>query len=644
MGGAPSTPVSDQSWLDEAVAALRKPDKAWCDEDRVSFVVAARELTAWLHDRRPYEGRHRPGWRSALRDFFQAAGDLGPEVTRSLGGELPRCRSIAQDLQSKITALSPVSFKALLATQSNAYRTAFQGLIGRFSDADVRLAAWNDVLAGYRTSVVSHQELAKRRDLFLAVIRAANLSPDRIASNLRGVLSNNAFEIFATRRALGDADAARSDAYPRPNQSANLGESERLSLCERLLTQSPQRAHYVVWVVFQHASMTRMVQTVGPITFYDAELIKSLLQAKEDVLERLPEELRDKESFFQPSQLPEERDTVLARVDLGMSSFADPVLAAREQAEAVVALAGFRFGRPRWRILQGYLLAVDGRIRGMGAFMPLRDPDSLPVSASSDPMSDLLQMVEADLAPHLPVDNPELIELIEALHTWQKTDREEPLSSIILHMRIVELVAARVTHGAWYEFLDDYLCSTWVRDKILDMLHSAVFDAAYGHIEGLSSAQEQERRDIQLALFKSTGYGHEIDLAKAYEALPRLVSMHPPQSQSGRELRHVMNLLSSPASIVTLRDDLLDRWDIARERLQRIRNALAHGGPVDVDGAKTVHGFARQLAAWSLSRSLAGILKRNGVVDEHTRRRDEANSWFAAVPNAADAKSAIFPN
>ncbi|TMR07416.1 hypothetical protein ETD83_00035 [Actinomadura soli] len=641
MSGA-SSPASDQSWLDEAVAALRKPDKAWCDEDQISFVVAARELSAWLHDRRPYEGRHRPGWRSALRDFFQAAGDLGPEATRSLSGELLQCRSMAQDIQSNLATLSAENFKAWLASQSNAYRAAFLALIGRFSDPDVRLAAWNDVLAGYRTSVVSHQELAKRRDLFLTVVRAANLSADRIASNLRGLLSNNAFEIFATKHALGDADASRSDAYPRPNKSANLGESERLSLCERLLTQSPQRAHYVVWVVFQHASMTRVVQTVGPITYYDAELIKSLLQAEEDVLERLPEELRDRESLFQPSQLPEERDTVLARVDLGMSSFADPVLAAREQADAVVALAGFRFGRPRWRILRGYLLAVDGRIRGVGAFMPLRDPGSLPVSASSDPMSDLLQMVEADLAPHLPVDNLELIELIEALHTWQKTDREEPLSSIILHVRALELIAARVTHGAWYEFLDGYLCSSWVRDKIWDMIHSAAFDAAYGHIEGLSLAQEQERRSLQLALFKSTGYGHEIDLSRAYEALPRLVSMHPPQSESGRELRHVMSLLSSPASILTVRDDLLERWDIARARLQRIRNALAHGGPVDVDGAKTVHGFARQLAAWSLSRSLEGILKGNGVVDEHDRCRDEANLWFAAVPSAADAKSAIF--
>lgn len=232
---------------------------------------------------------------------------------------------------------------------------------------------------------------------------------------------------------------------------------------------------------------------------------------------------------------------------------------------------------------------------------------------------------------------------VGAVRAWQRTSRDEPLCSIILDVRILELIASRVTHGSWYGFLDDYLSSAWVRHKIFNMVHATAYEAAYTHIDELSLSQKQERRELQLKVFRSTGYGHQIDLANPYEALPQLVGLFPSDSGPYRRLHHVVDALSSAASIMALRDELHEQWGLIRERLQRLRNALAHGGPVDLEGAKTVHGFVRLLAAWSISRSLEGVLNGNGIVVEHAEHRDEANAWFEAVPSASDAKSALFP-
>lgn len=66
----------------------------------MSVLLAARELEGWLGDSRPYDGQHKPGWRSALADFLHSARHLGPELQRVLGTDLKDAVDAAVGLDS----------------------------------------------------------------------------------------------------------------------------------------------------------------------------------------------------------------------------------------------------------------------------------------------------------------------------------------------------------------------------------------------------------------------------------------------------------------------------------------------------------------------------------------------------------------
>jgi len=599
-------------------------------------------MAAWLNDKRPYERRHKQGWQSSILDFRYAVRRVGPELANALSKELAQCSLIAQSLLTEVASKTPAGFRAMLVAQQVANRTAFETLLIRLTDPHVRIAAWKDVASVCHSSTKSYEELARLRDLFWAVMQTGHYNPLRVATKLGGVLGDNAFEILSTRVALGDIDISKIATHPQPGESAGLDEGSRLSLCERLLAAPSKQAHHVVWLAFQNAYLHRMGQEVGVITFYDAHWIRSCLETRGSFPNEFPAELRDEDSLFRLDFLPEERATVLARIDLGANVFADPVQVAREQAEAVVALAGFRAGGSRWGLLQGYLHAIDGRVAAMGAFMLPRDIDSLPRSPEFDPTSDYLMEIETDLAPHLPVSNPDLLEIIDAVHAWQDASKQEPLSSIILYVRILELVAARVGYDRWFEYVDDYFAAAWVREAIYRTLHVTVYEAAFTHIEGLSDSQKQEKRELQLSIFRSKSYGHDTDLGKALKAMPTFVGFYPLHHRLTRKVEGVTAQLSSSATITTLRDELDERWGLARSRLQRIRNALAHGGPIEVESANTVHHLAEQLAAWSLHLSLRGILNGRGIAVELDAHKDNASAWFDGVPSASDAERTLF--
>jgi hypothetical protein len=111
------------------------------------------------------------------------------------------------------------------------------------------------------------------------------------------------------------------------------------------------------------------VHDLDTVAFWDGELLRAILETGTGPnWDRLPPELRTKQTHLRPTDLPEGRDIIWARVDLGIGSFTDPVHRAVEQAEAVVALTGFHAEAVRWRRLDGYLDFVDDRLHSMSTF------------------------------------------------------------------------------------------------------------------------------------------------------------------------------------------------------------------------------------------------------------------------------------
>jgi hypothetical protein len=77
-------------------------------------------------------------------------------------------------------------------------------------------------------------------------------------------------------------------------------------------------------------------------------------------------------------------------------------------------------------------------------------------------------------------------------------------------------------------------------------------------------------------------------------------------------------------------------------RLRRVRNALAHGGPVDDESAETVQAFVEQLARLSLAVALQGLLEAKTVAAANQERKQWIDRWKTALPAAANVPDALF--
>ncbi len=157
-----------------------------------------------------------------------------------------------------------------------------------------------------------------------------------------------------------------------------------------------------------------------------------------------------------------------------------------------------------------------------------------------------------------------------------------------------------------------------------------------------ATADQTWLREFSLAITTwKQGSPPSLDLKQGIEALPELIRIFPVHDRPGRRVRSIASHLSSTDALLTWGGDLANEWSLVLKRLQRIRNALAHGGPIEDRTVPTVHLFALQLAGWSLSVALEGVLDGTGVVPAHEEYRQEAHQWASALASASNAVEAL---
>lgn len=628
------------SWTDELRMATLWPDRRWAPPTASNVVWATSELYGWLTDQREYEGQHKPGWLSVLADLKYSASQLGPHLRATLSGDLGAAIATAESLTADLMNSSASHLASLLPTRLVSDRQVIAGLSARWPEADVREAAWNDLADACRDEAAEYETLALRRNLFWELIRAGDYGPDQMSRLLAAVLSDSEFHLVEARLWLGDI-SEDDVTWPRPDGDAGLSDDEQLALCARLVSKQPAPGHHVVWVAFDRAGPSSFHKQVGPVSFWNPEWLQAVLEQGGPNLPHVPAELKDSDGFFKPDVLPAEREVRLARVDLGPGVFTDPVRLAGEQAEAVVALAGFHVGDAKWHRLPGHLLAIDGRIRSIGSFGRTLSSD-MPNGSYQDAMEVELDRLAPRLEGHLPITDADLSEIIDAVHWWQQARRQPPLAAVLLHVRVLELIAQRTNAGPWYQYLDTSHRANWLRHAMISSVGGVVDDCLWSYARAAAPEDRQFLRELSLALTTwRPGTGRSFDLRSALESLPDLVRIFPLHDGLGRRVRSVGKRLDSVDALVQWHDDLAGQWPLLLKRLQRIRNALAHGGPIQDSTAATVHHFAMQLAGWSLSVALEGTLDGAGVVAAHDRYKQEADQWESALTSVTDPVEAL---
>jgi hypothetical protein len=628
------------SWIDQLRSAVLSPDVRWTPAEVLSVVVATRALRGWLADQRPYDGQHRQGWKSAIADFQRSISHLGPDLRAVLGTDLVAAVSAISQLDADITGNSALTAALLQARRTSDQRILDQ-LSARWAQPQTRVDTWSDLREACHDPAVTWEALSLRRELFWQLVREGGHDAEQMSRHLAGVLANEAFQVALARLWLGDIS---EDEVPRPLPAtdAELTEMQQLELCERLLTKPATQGHYVVWIAFDLAGHGRYTQHVGPVSFYKAQWLQlALSQRGRPVAMPVPSELQSTEGFVRPSDLPDGAGEVLARVDLGTGAWTNPVRVATEQAEAVVALAGFNIGETRWCRMTGYLVAVDDHIEVLGGFEAVRAD----VRRADDIYQDAMDAELADLATklraHLPITDPEFSEVVKAVHWWEQARKQPPLAAVLLHVRVLELLSQRADVTPWQRYVDEFQQARWVRHLMMQRLHG-VIDACLSRAQLIANQADRDYlRDLSRRITTPQPGGYALDLREGFNALPNLVRIFAPHDNIGRRVQDAVSRFTLAALPAWLAD-LESEWELTLERLRRVRNALAHGGPVNDESAETVRVFVEQLARLSLAVALQGLLEGKTVAVANQERKQWTDRWKAALPAAASVPDALF--
>jgi len=241
-------------------------------------VVATRALQGWLAERRPYDGQHKQGWKSAIADFQRSAGRLGPDLRTVLGTDLAEAVSAAGQLDADITNNEDRT-KARLQARRPSDQQLLNQLSARWAQHRTRVAAWRDLTEACRDPAVIWEALSLRRELFWQLVRAGDHDAEQMSRHLADILVNQGLGVSLARLWLGDIS---EDEVPRPLPAtgAALTEMQQLELCERLLTKPATQGHYVVWIAFDLAGNGRYTQDVGPVSFYKAQWLQHALSQR----------------------------------------------------------------------------------------------------------------------------------------------------------------------------------------------------------------------------------------------------------------------------------------------------------------------------------------------------------------------------
>lgn len=631
-----------QGWADPLREAVLSPGRRWTTAETMSVLLAARELEGWLGDSRPYDGQHKPGWRSALADFLHSASNLGPELQAALDSHLKDAIDAAESLNRDFTVPSKANMGDVLQGRRGRDQLVFTGLRAQWAAAEVREAAWDDLAEACRDVTVGYDVLAIRRDLFWEIMEAGDHDVHWMGDLLSGVLRDSAFYIAQAGIWLGDIIGTQS-ALLRHDHAAGLPEGKRLALCRRILTAPPVDGHYVAWAAFDHAGPGSVRETVGPISFWDSKWVRAVLEQRDGNLPDIPEELQATDGIFKPDLLPDAPDVRLARVDLGTGAWTDPLRVARDQAEAVVVLAGFNVGHSYWRLMRGHLVTIDGRVRSLAAFSGTRDEQDTPSTLYQEAMDVELASLASTMREHLPVTDRKLSEVIQAVHWWQQARRQPPLTAVLLHVRVLELLSQRVGgYRYWHQYTDQHLKSWWVRWSMVCELADIVSTclASSGRVPDPADRVQLERieRDMTALL---PGGKRRREYNKAIDALPTLASIFPPQETLGRRIRDLGERLD-PKNLPSWRDALTRDWQLTLARLVRLRNSLAHGGPIEDDSAETVRLFVQQVAGQALTVALEGTLNGQGVAAASQAHKQQFDDWMTGLTTVVSTALDVF--
>ncbi|MFF7341973.1 hypothetical protein ACFZAT_32310 [Streptomyces sp. NPDC008163] len=601
------------TWTDEVAQALRGI-RISSREGELTWPEALEQLRARAGDG-PYTGRQRQPWEAAISDLTHGASQLGQAVRHQLE---PR-------LSELLSALSTPPNASAADSIAKAARLADE-LLMQADSGQLLPAAWQDLVGSARDGV-GFDALDQYRKLLYVLLQRSQRQAEQVCRQLSGVMRDDAVSVQRAQVWLGDLDVT-APLRDIVGSAAGWSAQARADLCGRLVVAQPLTAHHVVWHAFRRAATSKMVEEYGPVTLYDSEWLRGNLLNDGPSKSDLPAEATADDGFFPAEMLPEGRDVVIARVDLGSGARADAPADSRVLVQSLILAATFPEDRHGWELYEGYIHAAYGDC-GWKVFSRLdEDIDARMPYGPMEITSRRLSEMAPRVAPHLASGLANLSGVVDAIGWWKASGVQPPHASVLLDVRILETVTGTVCgHGqTWYGYLDAYHKNAWIRRSMTSELFDVVWRACDDH-HWWSRPEEEAVTAIRDKLLCHRGWGSHADMAQVAAELPALAAALPERTLQHRRTAAAAHRISAPEGVRAWYTDLENRWTRTLGRLRLVRNALAHGGPVTAAAAASVAPVVHQLAGGALLSSLTALAEGTPVADQHEAHRDRCDAW-----------------
>jgi hypothetical protein len=501
-------------------------------------------------------------------------------------------------------------------------------------------ATAGDALDDLVSAATDHSEAPDtvewRRDLAADLSKVHNLSWHAFGHRAAGILADRALDVGTAQASLG---AKAVDWNGDPGQAAGLKWNERVDLATRTLLSPLQPAHHVVWFVVDRARVNSSPRVgVGAVDFFHADVVRSALEGDRS---QLPPELANA-GRVSATELPEGPDMMLARVDLGAIAVDEPIDRARTLLRDLLSLVSFEVGlsgRGVWRIWSGYWYAVDGEVIGWELF-EIRDELAVYREAYEAVGTALLEMSQRGGAD----PTRRAVGFSQVVSWLEQAIRADPAMASMLYVRVIESLIATTGDADWQRFANKYFQRTWIRHEVGETVVSLLRRSTRWLGPVSMRLDEQQRAaldEVSRTVFRwLPGLSYEADLNSAVEHLPTVAAALPLDSALAREVRALQTRLHSLAALRAWISDLERDWRLLTNRLNHVRNRVAHTADTSSALAQTtvpIGAFLAAQVAFQSAEALAGLKSLEMSCES---LRNAADLWFdyiGAAPSVAMA-------
>jgi hypothetical protein len=610
----PSAPEgADLAWLAALAESLRNPPAPRTAE--LALLDALEEIEQWRRHARPDTWRQGKKARGALcAEFAASSARLERHLRRALS---PWLAQYARVVHGRFT----------------------EGKIGAFD-----VAAMDAPAAGLRAALVS------ARGIGAAWQDAVEASQSGHDEPLAWSLTNLTSQLAASGRGsnftlLGAASALHPGRWAQPEHPGVAGQPTvvRLVAAHEILTGTPTKHHCVAWITYARARLMGSEETLGPVTFFDADWALPNALADDgqpfphrDELRRLAQGHSSGWQFDDVNWVPDRSRRPylgLARVDLGQRETNLALEDAERIVQVLLSTVALRSGGVVWQRSGPAHLLVDGQVAetryAADRVQPAGEVDHygqrLMATGINRHGPDLATLLSAPL----PADLAEALRMLgEAAAVDSRESRESRLEGrrVIDQRTALALQDAAHSHLATHarmspedlerHVLGDWPYATWVQE----VMRAVAACLGGGGIEGdeLERAVRAGGESGLTYSFVEAAHRREDLLARCDGATTR------------RSAARWLDSISDARLYLELERELIRSRDLLTARALRVRNGIMHGTPsptpvlesvLDLSRFRAFEAFWSALEAIAAGRTMRAELETDATVRAARDRR-----------------------